>query len=611
MKSPIDLLVSLFADLNRLQPDVKGLDRDIHTIKNRFEDEGYGFLTIALPAFGDNLFQGLSCGKFRSPLGFKTRRGSVLPRFLGGLLSDVFDPSSGLVKDNASVESVSSLRQICYLFKKVPLDPVDSDRLHDKAIETFFSTDDLIGGSSLSDRDEHLLGAVCSYFLPDLCKEEYSGINFKHGPGSVAEQVSSNQKWSGVFSGLASEAFDTDLFGFSDFALVDRIDLSSTQSSIIEESDRPLFCGNKSFSSSAKLVSVAKNSTSRRLITIEPLLHQFLQQGLRTVLIDSIDKCGILSSSIALTNQSLNQKLALEGSKLLNWSTLDLKSASDLMSLQLVKTVFRHRPGFVQAMSKCRTESVNCNGVTTNIKKFGGMGNALTFPIQSIVFTALAVTAILDTRGHSPTRGRVRAAAKCVRVYGDDIVVKTEYARQVAVWLTNAGLVVNERKSFFDGYFKESCGVDAYKGVDVTPLYCRFQPHKTSREASTIEQMVAFSNNAWMRGYHQLATVVSEQVESLLGRRLPLVSRDSGMLGWHSRTDAVNPHKWDYKLQCFMTKALTSLPLLKKDRLDGWPALLKFFHVPLLGRPLNHLLESQRRFQLRSVWRWVPSRVKS
>jgi len=378
---------------------------------------------------------------------------------------------------------------------------------------------------------------------------------------------------------------------------------------VIEEVDTPLFSGSKSFSSSARLVSVPKNSTSRRLITIEPLLNQFIQQGLRTTLIDSIDTCGILSCCLALSDQSKNQKLALEGSRYANWSTLDLKSASDLMSLKLVKSVFRHRPYFLGAVLKCRTPGVVNDSVVHTIQKFGGMGNALTFPIQSIVFTALAITAIIDLKGQAPSYRNVKRAAKCIRVYGDDIIVKTEYARQVAIWITNAGLIVNERKSFFDGYFKESCGVDAYKGVDVTPLYCRFRPDTTSLEANILEQMVAFSNNAWMRGYYNLATLISEEVERRLGRRLPYVSRDSGMLGWHCRRDVMTPHRWDRNIQCFVTKALTSVSLKRKDVIDGYAALLKFFHVPLLGRPPKHLQQSSRRFQLRSVWKWVPTRV--
>jgi hypothetical protein len=609
MKSPIDLLVALASDIARLQPDVKGLERDVISLKKRFKHEGYGFLTIALPALGDSIFLGLSQGKFRVPLGFKTQRGSALPRLFGGLLSDLFEPSSGLVRDAVSVESVQTLRQLCYLYKKVTLDDADSDKLHTEAVVAFFENDDLIDCSSLSDRDDHYLRSVCAHVLPTLSTREHSAIRCKHGPGSVAESIRPNQKWSGVFQGILDETFDTDLFGYQDYALLDRIDLSSIDSGMIEGLGR--YRGsNKIFSSSARLVSVPKNSTSRRLITIEPLLNQFVQQGLRTVLIDAIDECPILHSCLALSDQSLNQKLALEGSKLLNWSTLDLKSASDLMSHKLVKTVFGHRPYFLEAVNKCRTPTVeNGNVAKIDLRKFGGMGNALTFPIQSVVFAVIAITAILDTDGVTPSRRRIKAAAKHIRVYGDDIIVKTQYARQVALWLSKAGLKINDRKSFFEGNFKESCGVDAFCGVDVTPVYCRFRPELTSLVPSDLVRAVAFSNNCWMRGYHSAATIVREHVEASLGRELPLVSQDSGALGWYTRQDAMHAHKWDGCLQRLVTRTLALVPLKRKDPLDGWPALLKFFHVPLLGRPLGHLKESTRRFQLKSVWKWVPTRV--
>jgi hypothetical protein len=73
MKSPVALLSSLFHDVERLEPGVKGLDRDLCTVKVRFENEGYGFLTIALPTLCDALDRGLADGKYTCPTGFSRR----------------------------------------------------------------------------------------------------------------------------------------------------------------------------------------------------------------------------------------------------------------------------------------------------------------------------------------------------------------------------------------------------------------------------------------------------------------------------------------------------------------------------------------------------------
>jgi hypothetical protein len=621
MKIPVVLLASLLVDIGRLQPDVKGLDRDIATIKLRYKHEGYGFLTIALPAFGDALVRGLSVGKFTSPLGFKNLKGAALPRLFSGLLSDVFEPSSGLIKESPVLESVISLRQIFALFKKVELASDEADILHQKAIAGFFQNDGLTATSVMTERDRHLMGVVCTYILPHLADDiasldetpSYLGlteVECKHGPGAVVEGYRPNQKWSGVWNGILTDAFDTHRYGYGDFGIVDRIDLSSTdQPSLPGLTDvRPKTAD--ASRSIAKLTSVAKNSTSRRTITIEPLVNQFIQQGLNAVLRQSIDKCDILNQSLALTDQSQNQKLALEGSIHANWSTLDLKSASDLLSLTLVSDVFGPRHSkFLSAMLECRTPMVSCGGSPRIIGKFAGMGNALTFPVQSIVFAVIAITAIVDKLARKPTHEDVRRAARCVRVYGDDIIVRTEHVHQVVAWLQGAGLIVNTQKSFLDGYFKESCGVDAYRGVDVTPLYCRFRPDDDSIEPRALAQAVAFSNHAWLKGYYSLSNLVKEDVEQRLGRRLPLVSSSSAALGWHSRTEAMEAHSWDQRLQRLVTKSLTLIPRKRKDVVDGWAALLKYFHVPLLGRPLKHLSESSMRFKLKIAQSRVPTEV--
>lgn len=609
MKSPIALLKALGQDVLRLSPGVKGLDRDLQTIEQRFKHEGYGFLTIALPSFGESVFNALSTGRFCPPLGFKGRGGSVLPLFMGGLLSEVFEPGTGLVKEKPSIDAIISLRQLCFLFKKVQLSERDSDKLHRKAVEGFFANDSINGTKFLSYTQESQLANVCKFTLIDLCSIDLENIACKHGPGSVEEGYKPNQKWLGLSDAVFRRYFDTERFGYDAFGILDRIDLSSIESSKDDLVDRQLFSPTHTSRSSARLISVAKNSTSRRTITIEPMLNQFVQQGLNTALRDSITGCSVLSNCLTLADQSKNQVLALEGSRLCNWSTLDLKSASDLLSLRLVETVFGGKPDFLQAAIDCRSPTVTCDGVTRYIGKFAGMGNALTFPVQSVVFACLAITAIVVSSGKRPTMQEVRRASRQVRVFGDDIIVRTEFVHQVVDWLQCAGLIVNAKKSFLDGKFKESCGVDAYDGVDVTPLYLRYRPDDSSTEPSAIAGLVAFSNQCWLRGYYSMATAIQSEVEERLGYRLPLVSVNSGVLGWHSRTDAMEAHGWDHHVHCMITHARALVSLKRRDLLSGWAALAKFFHVPLLGRPMNHLRESSVRFKLRIAKKRVPTRV--
>jgi len=120
MKSPIVLLDSLWMDIHRLEPEVKGLDRDLVTIKKRFENEGYGFLAIALPSLCAALDRGLASGQFTCPMGFKSR-GRAIPELFQGMFCEVFEPLTGLLKENANIRITKLLRQVLLLFKKTQL----------------------------------------------------------------------------------------------------------------------------------------------------------------------------------------------------------------------------------------------------------------------------------------------------------------------------------------------------------------------------------------------------------------------------------------------------------------------------------------------------------
>jgi hypothetical protein len=261
-------------------------------------------------------------------------------------------------------------------------------------------------------------------------------------------------------------------------------------------------------------------------------------------------------------------------------------------------------------MMDCRSIQIDSDVMSFNLlNKFAGMGNALTFPVQSSCFAIVCIAAILDKWALKPTMARIRRAARQIRVFGDDIIINTEYAHHCVDWLEAVGLKINRRKSFLTGNFRESCGVDAYKGVDVTPLYLRHRPDDLSTEPNVIGGLVSTSNQAWMRGLYEFSTALKNEVEERLGIALPLVSSESGSLGWHSRLDAMNPTRWNRDIQAFETRTLVLKPLKRRDQLDGYAALLKFFHVPLLGRGRNHLKESPIRYKLRMALTWVPTRT--
>lgn len=605
MKSPIVLLRSLLKDFRRLEPDVEGLERDIITLEKRYEDEGYGFLAVALPTLGHALQQGLSSGRFCCPSGFKRIRGGTIPRIFSGMFSEVFEPITGLVKQEVEFGTLKNLYQILFMFKKIQVSDECNDKLHSKACLGFFSNDKIATEVVFPTREAYRLSVVSRFILENLRLRDYSKIACKHGPGAVKEGLKANQKWLATTEAIITDSFNTKDFEYDTFA-TSFDSLLSSESNGLSIYAKPSLTFNYGASRcSAKLISVPKDSSSNRTITVEPILNQFVQQGLNTILRDSISHCSILSRCLALSDQTKNQHLALEGSRTGKWATIDLKAASDLLSLKLVKIVFGSHVEFLQHAIDCRTPAVNDGNSDIPIGKFAGMGNALTFPIQSIVFAVIAMTAILDMKHECASKRNLERAARRIRVYGDDIIVDSLYAHQVVNWLVLFGLKVNQRKSFLTGNFKESCGVDAYRGVDITPIYLKPRPDTTSAEPGELKSLVEFSNQCWMEGLYELSACVAEDVELRIGYALPLVSQQSSALGWTSRLDASYATKWCKDTHKWLVRAPIVLSRLRKDPLDGWPALLKFFHTSLRERSLKHLQYTSARFQLRIANRWI------
>lgn len=653
MKSPIALLGGLYEDIKRLNPDVEGLDRDIITIQQRYENEGYGFLTVSLQALGDALVRGLSTGLFACPTGFKKVRKGAIPRVFSGLLCKVFESSTGKLREDADIGVIKALYGAIRLMKKTQLSPENEALLHKKAVNGFFQDDEAARTVVIPDRHAHHLGRVSKLLLNSLNEKEAKDAIYRHGPGGVEEGYTANQKWKAVSSELTSGSLDGTDFGLEVQAQHHITWLHKNRSDSgrhVYPKLRPLravelvgdvhghrstnlvpvsLFGQRPRGATARLISVLKNSTSRRTITVEPVLKQFIQQGLKTQLRQAIEECRILSASIAITDQSKNQVLALEGSLSDNWATIDLKSASDLLSVKLVEIVFGHHGQFFDHMMDCRSSSVYSDLTEAkDLGKFAGMGNALTFPVQSVCFAAVSIAAILDTWGKSPSYWACRRASRHVRVYGDDIIISTEYAHQVVDWLQQVGLKVNLKKSFLKGNFKESCGVDGFKGVDITPLYLKHRPDDNSTDPSVIAGLVSLSNHMWLEGLYKASTILANEVERRLGKRLPLVSRESGSLGWWSRVDSSHVHKWCKRRHQFLVRASGLSPVKRKDIIDGYAALLKYFctserrvedkpslatrlgHLfPDNGNESDHLSRTPIRFKSRITSSWVPVRL--
>lgn len=142
------------------------------------------------------------------------------------------------------------------------------------------------------------------------------------------------------------------------------------------------------------------------------------------------------------------------------YATIDLSDASDRISTELVKALLPLE--WYTYLNRIRSQHVFIDGERRRFEKFSPQGNGFTFELETLIFWAIC-TATLNMNN---IKG-------LVSVYGDDMIVPKEGADLVQQSLHMCGFVVNKDKSFTDGYFKESCGVDTFKGIDVRPIYLK------------------------------------------------------------------------------------------------------------------------------------------
>lgn len=216
----------------------------------------------------------------------------------------------------------------------------------------------------------------------------------------------------------------------------------------------------------SELVFVPKSMITNRVISKEPVTLMWLQQGLKDQLYAYFKQQPFIRRVINLENQSLSANMAKRGSVKGDLATIDLSAASDSVSLELVARLFQETDLYLPLVElRSRTTVHKSKDGTCRVwklRKYAPMGSALCFPVECIVFASICELARRRTGCH-----------KLFRVYGDDLVVPREYVSEVESLLQEFHFTVNVRKSYVNGHslcFREACGGEYLKGVDVTPV---------------------------------------------------------------------------------------------------------------------------------------------
>ena len=159
----------------------RDLRRDLDTLRRRFLNEGFCFLSVTIPKLGkafDRALDGVSA--FTPVNGFARLTGTVLPRFMGSMLRRVFNEDGTLVS-SLDYSLVKNLRTFFYYAYKVSVDfsPSVISRYEDNFIKT---DEDVSEYSDFSDIKP--LINLCAHQLRELDSIEFASPTY--GPGVSA-----------------------------------------------------------------------------------------------------------------------------------------------------------------------------------------------------------------------------------------------------------------------------------------------------------------------------------------------------------------------------------------------------------------------------------------
>jgi hypothetical protein len=560
---------------------------DAKTALRRSKDEGFSFYTITLPDYGKEFELALDRGGVL-PSSFNAfRRRKGLPVFLQGFLELVFDRETGLLLEEPSVDAIFAVRQITRLFSKIEMQCTDNRTR--KAINAYLEIE-----QDLAAVDEAVIGADLARFhrLGSLL---YSRVLLsvddsirqrrvvpKHGPGKTADRLSGNAKFGQqVWTSRLEEVFPMVDYLFPSETFWNRMDMVKF---LDPEQELP-----------TRLTPVPKTLKAPRLIAIEPTCMQYVQGGIAVELVEAIESDKLVGHMIGFRDQNPNRAMAAEGSFTGELATLDLSEASDRVANRHVLLLTRDMPLVSRAIQACRSTKVDVpeHGIYS-LLKFASMGSALTFPLEAMVFLTVIFCGIEKALGRPVTHADLRRLRGKVRVFGDDIIVPTEYAEIVAGELNTFGYKVNANKSFWNGSFRESCGKEYYEGRDVSIVKSR-QVFPTQRQdVKEIVSYVSLRNQFYWLGMWQTARWLDERLRKLI--KLPKIHSGSPLLGretfWH-----IDAEGFCDEYQVPLVKGWMVRSELPVNRADDYAALLKWFlkrgrepfadrdHLERSGRP--------------------------
>lgn len=480
-------------------------------------------------------------------------------------------------KDSASV---LALRQVLNLFSKLEVGS-DTDS---SAFADFIVRNEEVGSLQIPYSPE--IRYARNLLRRLLAPVDLSEIKPKHGPGAVfhGEKPWDKMQFKRIYRSMDTMYPFCDYFFLNYTHLVDS--LSSLESLVEYESPH------------TKLIAVPKDFRGPRLISVEPLETQWIQQGQLRRLMPWIERHPLTSGHVNFTDQTVNQRLACQASLDMQSCTVDLKDASDRVSFRLVEMLLGGLPLWPYLKASRSTSTRLPCGQMIELNMFAPMGSAVCFPVEALVFWALCVSACVCRSGIPE-----KEALQGTYVYGDDLIVPTRCVGHVCAVLESAGLKVNTQKTCVGPSFRESCGTDWWDGVLVTPVRLKSLPDR--RAPASYASAIAHVSELRRRQFEKAAALLESALTTEFGAP-PRSHRDSSYAVYCGSDEEafeynsrVFPRRFNKSYQCWEWKVPCLVPVFRQSNEPVWSMVFRNLMCGPMTEAGMHAVPHRVRLQTR------------
>lgn len=184
---------------------------------------------------------------------------------------------------------------------------------------------------------------------------------------------------------------------------------------------------------------VPKNNEKERFINIEALFPMILQRYVASAIKRCLTSEGYgLERNEKVPGSVDRQVIHRRLIRFSRYATIDFSSASDSVSMEVVENLFPKR--VVNDLTRYRS---SCVGIPTDftLNKLSSMGNGFTFETMTTLLLAAC-----------------RVFTDDCSVFGDDVILPNAHAADFVKLARQLGFHTNNKKTFINSHFRESCG---------------------------------------------------------------------------------------------------------------------------------------------------------